>query len=156
VPPPGRPRNPLGETPNRFHARRRVFVERPGASPGLMDVSDTRVDTAAPGTIRRLWEQTINMITAPPPFPVAQAPTTITRALRYKASTVFHRSGNENTRFGARRPIRPGRHHGRPVTIAAGNQQGRPTIRNRMTSFGRRVTPVNAPSPAAQKPKGEQ
>jgi hypothetical protein len=146
VPVPGQPRNPFGQRPNRWHERPHVFVQRPGASPGLMDVDDTRVDTAAPGTIRRLWEQAVNMIPAPPPFPVAAAPTTITRALRYKASTIFLRAGNSATRFGARRPITPPRHNMRPVTIAAGNQQGRPTVRNRMTSFGRRVPPVNPPS----------
>lgn len=149
----GRPRNPHGDTRfNRFHERRQVFVQRPGASPGLMDVDDTRVDTAAAGTIRRLWEQAVNMIPAPPAFPVSQAPLGITRALRYKASTTFHRSGNENTRFGAARAIVAPRHNSRPVTIAAGNQQGRPTVRNRMTSFGSRVPTVNRPAPAAEKP----
>jgi hypothetical protein len=152
VPVPGQPRNPHGTTTlNRFHERRQVFVARPGASPGLMDVDDTRVDTAAHGTIRRLWEQAVNMIPAPPPFPVAAAPLGITRALRYKASTTFHRSGNENTRFGAKRPFVVARHNQRPVTIAAGNQQGRPTVRNRMSSFGSRVTPVNNPSRSAGK-----
>jgi hypothetical protein len=150
VPVSGRPRNPLGQGGSRFHGRRRVFVERPGASPGLMDIDDTRVDTAAAGTIRRLWLQAVNMVPAPPPFPVAQAPLGITRALRYRASSLFQRAGNDNTRFGAARPYVPARHHQRPVTIAAGNQQGRPTVRNRMTSFGSRVAPVNPPSPAAE------
>lgn len=149
MPVPGQPRNPFGQTPDRFHERRKVFVARPGESPGLMDVDDTRVDTAAPGTIRRLWLQAVNMIPAPPPFAVAEAPTTISRALRYKASSLYQRAGNDNTRFGARRPIVPARHNQRPVTVAAGNQQGRPTIRNRMTSFGRRVPPVNQADPAA-------
>lgn len=153
MPPPGRPRNPHGDTSlNRFHERRQVFVSRPGASPGVMDVDDTRVDTVAPGTIRRLWQQAVNMIPAPPPFPVAEAPLAITRALRYKASTVFRRAGNENTRFGARRPITAARHNQARVTVAAGNQQGRPTVRNRMTSFGSRVPTVNRPAAAAQKP----
>jgi len=147
----GRPRNPFGQTPTRFHGRRRVFIERPGSTPGLMDVDDTRVDSAGRGTIRRLWRQHVNFIPAPPPFPVSQAPLGITRALRYKASTSYLRAGNDNTRFGARRPIVAPRHNQRPVTIAAGNQQGRPTVRNRMTSFGRRVRPVNAPSADAQR-----
>lgn len=151
MPVPGVERNPDGVTRfNRFRERRQVFVARPGNSPGLMDI-DTRVDTAAAGTVRRLWEQAVTMIPAPPPFPVAAAPTTITRALRYRASSLFRRAGNDNTRFGARRPIIPPRHHSRPVTIAAGNQQGRPTRRNRMTSFGSRVPTVNQPSPAATK-----
>lgn len=152
MPVPGRPRNPLGESPDRFHRRRIVFVQRPGSTPGLMDL-DTRSDTVAAGTIRRLWEQAVNMIPAPPPFPVAQAPLGITRAIRYKASTRYRAAGTESTRFGARRPIVPPRHNQRPVTIAAGNQQGRPTVRNRMTSFGSRVRPVNQAAADAQKAK---
>lgn len=155
MPVPGRPRNPLGENLGRFHRRRIVFLARPGESPGLMDVDDTRVDTAAAGTIRRLWQQAVNMIPAPPPFPVSQAPLGITRAIRYRASTAFLRSGNSNTRFGARRPIVTPRHNSRPVTIAAGNQQGRPTVRNRMTSFGSRVPTVNRPAAAADNGKGQ-
>jgi hypothetical protein len=151
VPVPGRPRNPLGQTEQRFHGRRQVFVERPGASPGLMDIDDTHLDTVAPGTIRRLWLQAVNMIPAPPPFPVAQAPLGITRAIRYRASSTFRRSGNENTRFGARRAFVVRKHNMRPVTIAAGNQQGRPTVRNRMSSFGSRVPPVNEAAQAAQR-----
>ncbi len=143
-------RNPLGQRPNRWRERRHVFVARPGESPGLMDVSDTRVDTLAEGTIRRLWRQAWNMIPAPPPFPVSQAPTTMQRALRYKASTVFRAVGTDNTRMGARRPIVPNRHRSRPVTVAAGNLQGRPVLRNRIISFGRRVPPLNSVSPAAE------
>lgn len=151
MPVPGQPRNPFGQRPNRFRERVKVFVARPGGSPGLMDIDDTRLDSAAPGTIRRLWEQAVNMIPAPPPFPVSAAPLGITRALRYRASTLHRMAGNENTRFGARRPITPPRHNSRPITVSAGNQQGRPTIRNRMTSFGRRVPPVNPADPAATK-----
>jgi hypothetical protein len=154
VPVPGRPRNPHGDTQfSRFHQRRQVFVARPGASPGLMDIDDTRVDTAGAGTIRRLYEQAVNFIPAAPPFPVSAAPLGITRAIRYKASTLARAAGTDNTRFGARRAIRPPRHNSRPVTIAAGNQQGRPTVRNRMRSFGQRVPPVNQPSPTAEAPK---
>ena len=61
--------NPLGETPDRFHRRRRIVVVRPGESPGTMDIVDTNVDTAAAGTIRRNWRQSVNLIPAPPPFP---------------------------------------------------------------------------------------
>jgi hypothetical protein len=152
VPVPGRPRNPLGETPTRFHGRRQVFVARAGETPGLMDV-DTRADTVAAGTIRRNYRQSVNFVPAPPPVDITRnnGLGVVTRALRYKASSVYRRGGNDNTRFGARRPFVPARHNSRPVTIAAGNQQGRPTIRNRMTSFGRRVAPVNAPSPAAER-----
>jgi hypothetical protein len=149
VPVAGRPRNPLGQTPTRFRSKRIVFVPRLGESPGLMDV-DTRADTVAAGTIRRLWRQSVNLVPAPPPFAVSAAPTTITRALRYKVSTHFRASGTDNTRWGAPRVHIATRHSARAVTIAAGNQQGRPTVRNRMTSFGRRVPTVNQPSAAAQ------
>lgn len=151
MPVPGQPRNPFGQRPNRFREQRKVFVARPGESPGLMDIDDTRLDTVAAGTIRRLWRQAVNMIPAPPPFAVSAAPLGITRALRYRASSLYQRAGNDNTRFGARRPIVPPRHNSRPVTVSAGNQQGRPAIRNRITSFGRRVPPVNAVDPAATK-----
>jgi hypothetical protein len=148
----GRPRNPLGQTPTRFRERRQVFVARAGETPGLMDV-DTRADTVAAGTVRRTYRQSINFVPAPPPVDITgnQGLGVVTRSLRYKASTVFRRAGNDNTRFGARRPFVPARHNSPRVTIAAGNQQGRPTIRNRMTSFGRRVTPVNPASPAADR-----
>ena len=148
----GRPRNPLAQTPTRFRPKRIVFVPRIGESPGLMDV-DTRADTVAPGTIRRLWRQAVNFVPAPPPFPVSAAPTTITRALRYKVSTHYRAAGTDNTRWGAPRAYVPTGHAGRLVTIAAGNQQGRPTVRNRMTSFGRRVPTVNQPSAAAEVPQ---
>ena len=152
MPVPGRPRNPLEQRPNRWHERPHTFVARAGESPALMHV-DTRVDTVAAGTIRRLYRQAVNFIAAPPPVDVThnQGLGVVTRALRYKTSTVFRAAGTDNTRFGARRPFIATRHNGRPVTIAAGNQQGRPTVRNRMTSFGRRVPAVNGPSADAQK-----
>jgi hypothetical protein len=150
VPVPGRPRNPLGLRPDRLRQRPHVFVERPGTTPGLQDL-DVRADTAAPGTIRRLWRQSVNYVPAPAPFGWTQHPATVTRALRYKASTTFRQAGTSNTREGAARAIVPGRHKSKPVTIAAGNRQGRPTIRNRLTSFGSSVAPTNRPSPAAQR-----
>ena len=152
MPVPGQPRNPYGQTPTRFRPRRRYFIARLGETPGHMDI-DTRADTVAPGTIRRNWRQSVNAVPAPPPFSWVynNGLGGITRALRYKASTVFRAAGTDNTRFGAPRAIVPSRINARPVTIAAGNQQGRPAVRNRMTSFGRRVTPVNQPSRAAAK-----
>jgi hypothetical protein len=167
VPVPGRPRNPLDQTPDRWRERRHVFVARAGETPALMHL-DTRADTVAPGTIRRLYRQAVNFIGAAPPVSVStqigQAPrgsvektfvglVAVTRALRYRASTTYRAAGTDNTRFGAKRPYVATRHAGRPVTIAAGNQQGRPTIRNRMTSFGSRVPAVNAAVDAAERSK---
>ena len=152
MPVPGVARNPLGQRSTRFHRSPPRVVARAGETPGLNDV-DTRADTAARGTIRRLWRQSFNLVPAPPPVDVTRnnGLGVVTRALRYKASSTYKAAGTDNTRFGAARVHVPSRHNQPRVTIAAGNQQGRPTVRNRMTSFGRRVPPVNPVSPAAKK-----
>lgn len=167
MPVPGRPRN-AGGTETRFHRgpvlryhghdtdlvrfeeRPRVFVPDPGYTPGVQDI-DPAADASGGGTIRRLWRQAVNFIPAPPPFSWTENPPLITRALRYKASSVFRGAGSSNTRFGAPRLHVQPRHNMRPVTLAAGNLQGRPAVRNRLTSFGSRVPTVNRPSRAAQK-----
>jgi hypothetical protein len=120
-------------------------VGQRGYSPGLQDV-DVHADRVAVGTIRRLYRQAVNYIAAPAPVSWTQnLPISISRALRYKASTVFRGAGSSNTRFGAPRPLRPPRsgRHPATVTLAAGNLQGRPVIRNRLASFGSRVPAVN-------------
>ena len=152
MPVPGRPRNPLEQSPARFRRRAPRFAEIPGESPGLMDL-DTRSDSAGPGTIRRTWRPAAGFVPAPPPYSwigeSSGGRASITRQLRYKAATVFRGAGTSSPRFGPR-VIVPRSHLGRPVTIAAGNKQGRPVVRNRMASFGRRVKPMNQPSPAAE------
>jgi hypothetical protein len=167
MPVPGRPRATGGTQPRfhrgntrradvpltRFHETRRVFVARPGMTPGVQGI-DRGADQSGGGTIRRLWRQAVNFIAAPPPFSWTQNPPIITRALRYKASTVFRGAGSSNTRFGARRPHIVPRHTMPRVTLAAGNVQGRPAIRNRLSSFGSRVPTVNRPSRAAKQGTG--
>jgi hypothetical protein len=109
------------------------------------------LDLTAPGQIRRLWRQAVNYVPAGPIVSwskndAAGDPTTpgdITTALRYKASTVFRGSGSMSTRFGAPRTVvTPSNKEGR-VTQSAGNLAARPTLRNRLSSFGSRVPPVN-------------
>lgn len=151
MPTPGVARNPLRETPDRFRRTRQVFVPKSGQTPGLQDV-DLRFDAAAAGTIRRLYRQAINLILPAPEISWSynNGQGEITRAARYKASSVYSQAGSSNTRFGAPRPMVAARHNRRPVTLGAGNRQSRPTVRNRLTSFGKRVPPTNQPSPAAE------
>lgn len=148
---PWREPNPLGQTPTRFRERPRVFVEIPGQSPGTMEHDDkgAAVDVQ-PGTIRRLWRQTIAGDPGPPPFQVSAAPAIFTRALRYKASTTYYPAGNSASRLsGMHTVIRMIARQPRPV-LEAGTRRARPTIRNRMTSFGSRVEPLNRRAQGAQ------
>lgn len=147
--------NPLGQTPTRFRERPRVHVAIPGQTPGMMeqDAKALGIDTA-PGTVRRLWRQVLAGVPAAPPFPVSLAPALFTRALRYKASTTYKEAGTLNTRFSMLHTVvRQVARQPRPV-IEAGTRRGRPTVRNRMTSFGSRVQPLNRRVPAAQREEG--
>lgn len=143
----GRPRNPLAERPNRFRTRARVFIARQGESPALMDV-DTRTGTPARGTIRRLYRQSINLLPPATPFSWTMNPPIVTRSLRYKASSVYRPAGANNTRYGAKRKIVTPRHNQPVPTVGAGLLQRRPTVRNRITSFGSRVPTINSRLPA--------
>lgn len=145
----GRPRNPLDERPNRWRTRARVFVARPGESPALMDV-DTRATTQARGTIRRVYRQSVNLLPPATPFSWTQNPPIVTRSLRYKATSVYRPAGANHTRYGAKRKIITPRHNQPVPTIGAGQLQRKPTIRNRIISFGSRVPPVNPRLPSAK------
>ncbi len=149
---PWRERNPLEQTPTRFRERPRVHVVIPGQSPGTkeQDPKGTATDTGA-GTIRRLWRQVLSGQPGPPPVPVSQLPAIFTRALRYKTSTTYKPAGTLNTRLTMLHTVvRMVARQPRPV-LSAGTRRGRPTIRNRMTSFGSRVEPLNRRAPAAQR-----
>jgi hypothetical protein len=149
VPVAGRPRNPLGEAPTRFHERVRVFVARPGQTPGL-SVVDTHADRQAPGQIRRNYRQSINLLPPATPFSWTQNPPIVTRSLRYKATSVYRQAGALNSRYGARRKIIVPKHNQPVPTLGAGNLQRRPTVRNRIISFGSRVPTVNQRLPAGR------
>jgi hypothetical protein len=172
MPLPGRPRN-IGGTEVRFrssgqtgvgverwrsgprtrwHERVHVIVPQLGQTPGLQDVEAAILGTVGWGTIRRLWRQSVNYLPAGPWLSwtengIDRTPTNgvaITRALRYKASSLFRGAGSSNTRMGATRAFVTPRHIQPHVTLGVGNLQGRPVLRNRLQSFGSRVPPVNA------------
>lgn len=126
-----------------------------------------RGNIQAPGQVRRIWQQTVNYIAAQAPFswtvnsPSPDRPSpflhpgyAITRAVRYMARSVYIAGGTDNSRFGAlHTQIRP-RVNSKPVTVGAGGVRNRPTVRNRLTSFGSRVTPLNAKVAAAASDEG--
>lgn len=176
MPVPGQPRNPELERPTRFQRRREQFnpeglapnrftsqpyldVERRGQSPGTQDL-DTRADRQQHATMRRLWRQSVAPIPAAPSFSwTANSPAysvglvafELTRALRYMASTRYLPAGTLNSRFGAPRPVVVQGAYGKRANVSGGTTQRRPVLRNRITSFGSRVKPLNNPVAAAEK-----
>lgn len=141
--------NPFGQTPTRFRERPRVHVTVPGQSPGTMESDDSATEQQ-PATIRRLWRQVLSGQPGPPPFPVAQAPAVFTRALRYRAATTYKPAGTLNTRLSMLHTVvRMVARQPRPI-LEAGTRRARPTVRNRMSSFGSRVPPLNPRVRAAQ------
>jgi hypothetical protein len=143
----------IGETPLRFHDPAHVFAAIPGESPGLSE-HDRVTGVEAPGQVRRLWHQLISPIPPPPPVRVADAPFTGQRAIRYKTSSFYLPAGDQQ-RFS--RDGIPGLHtiivqatrQDRP-TLTAGVRRNPPTVRNRITSFGSRVPPLNPRIRAAE------
>lgn len=126
-------------------------------TPGLMFVT-WRGNVLGPGTIRRMWRQTVNLIPAQaayswsenspqPDRPIAHhpGPDGVTRALRYMTRSIYAGSGIDNTRFSGLHTNIPLRVRSKPVTIGAGQVRTRPTVRNRITSFGSRVPTLNQP-----------
>lgn len=154
-------RNPDNDTPNHHNLWLRPGpVSSTGRSPATM-FHAVRGNILAPGTIRRLWRQTVNVIPAQAPFswtgsapapgnPVpSPAGLDITRAIRYMTRSVYVAGGTDNSRFGALHTAIEPRHNYKPVTINAGGVRNRPTVRNRLTSFGSRVPTLNSRVSAA-------
>lgn len=153
--------NPGGETPDRFRLEAPRPTMQPGRSPGTTLVS-LRGNVLAAGTVRRLWRQSINYIagqspyswtdSAPSPGRPEFAPPRgfeITRALRYMTRSLYIGGGVDNSRYsGLHTAFRP-RVRSKPATTGAGAVRSRPTVRNRLTSFGSRVQPINPRVPAA-------
>lgn len=156
-------RNPGLEQPVRFQLwLRPPPISDPGRTPGLMVIT-RRGCVLAAGQIRRIWRQTVNLIPAQDSYswsgnaPGPGAPNQawrgveITRAVRYMTRSVYVGQGVDNSRFeGLHTPISPRGQRsvhaqGRRVTAAAGSVRGRPTVRNRLTSFGSRVPTINQP-----------
>lgn len=154
--------NPDGEEPDRInHYLRPGPVASFGRSPGTMTV-EVRGSVLAPGQIRRLWRQSVNYIAGVEPYswtesgPAPGRPFTgpgalaITTALRYMTRSVYAPSGTDNSRYSNLHTVVQPRVRSKPVSSPAGGVRNRPTVRNRLTSFGSRVPPLNSKVSAAQ------
>ena len=150
--------NPGHELPSRINLwEAPVPIAWPGESPGLTEIS-LRGCVLAYGTIRKFWRQSINYIPAAAAYSwtangPAQTKTEgfqITRALRYMTRSVYSQAGTDDTRFDAMHTSIENGVMYKTVTVQAGNSRNRPTVRNRMTSFGSRVPTLNQVSPAAE------
>lgn len=153
-------RNPLGETSNRFNLwLRPAPIAQEGRSPGFMQTT-LRGCVLGAGQIRRMWRQSVNYFPAQPPYswtanghlsdPNAAHGFQVTRALRYMTRSVYMGSGIDNTRYAGLHTVIKPRTHSKPVTLGAGQVRTRPTVRNRVTSFGSRVPTINQQVQAAE------
>lgn len=140
-------------------------VAVPGESPGTMMLS-RRGTIAAPGTIRRFWKQSVGYVGAQAPFSwTANAHVGVSgargfqvkRALRYMTRSVTHTAGTDNTRFaGLHTQVTQSGRKRQTVVLGAGRVRNRPTVRNRMTSFGSRVPTLNSQVEADQGAQAQQ
>lgn len=148
-------RNPGMEQPTRLnHWERPGPVMVPGRTPGTMFLT-MRGNVLAPGQIRRLWKQSLAYVAAQAayswthnsPAPgrpvISQDGFFITRAIRYMTRSVYIPAGVDNSRFEGIHTKIASRHNSKPVTLPAGGVKNRPTVRNRLTSFGSRVPTLN-------------
>lgn len=153
-------RNPENAAPTLFnHWDRPGPVWWPGRSPGTM-VLTLRGNKLGFGQIRRLWRQSVNYTAAFPPFswtdgdPSFSPPTGangITRALRYMTRSVYIGGGVDHSRYDELHTVIRKQNAYKTVTVNAGQKRSAPTVRNRLTSFGSRVPPLNQAVSAAQK-----
>lgn len=151
-------RNPGGESPTRInHWNRPGPVWWPGRSPGTM-VLTLRGCQMAFGQVRKLWRQSINYVPAQGAFswtnssPDLQGgpPLGITRALRYMTRSVYVGGGLDHSRYDALHTVVKKQNTYKTVTVNAGQVRNRPTVRNRLTSFGSRVPTLNQAVSAAE------
>ena len=154
--------NPERRLPDFFNQWSRPGpVAWPGRSPGL-SIINLRGNVLGDGQIRRFWRQSVDLIAGQAPFswtrnapgpdrPI-QSPdgVDITRALRYMTRSTYVAGGTDNSRFEGLHTVIPKRNRYKQVTIGTGQVRGRPTTRNRLTSFGSRVTPINPQSPDSE------
>ena len=154
-------RNPDNAAPTLFNQWKRPGpLYWPGRSPGLMAIT-LRGCILAAGQIRRLWRQSSNVVAAQAPYawstnsptpdrPVlTPGPYDITRALRYMTRSLYVAGGTDNTRYAALHTIVKQEHTYKTITVGKGQTRSRPTLRNRMTSFGSRVPSLNQQVEAA-------
>lgn len=124
-----------------------VFVE---GQQGLTLADEQIPEQVAAGTIRGLWRSSLGGARGPAPFGWADHPRIFTRSLRHRVTSLFMRAGNSRTDWGEPRPMIRPRARQSIVTRQVGNRPAGPTVRNRLTSFGSRVPPLNQPSPNAE------
>jgi hypothetical protein len=148
-------RNPEHTVPNFFNLWKRPGpVWWPGRSPATMALTLRGMILAA-GQIRRLWHQSINYYPAQDGYSWTANGTDsqhgvsdmahgfqITRALRYKTSNAYL-GAMDNSRYANLHTTVKKSNRAKPVTVNAGQKRNMPTVRNRLTSFGSRVTPLN-------------
>lgn len=151
-------RNPDNAVPDFFNQWNRPGpVFWPGRSPGMMTIT-LRGCIQAAGQIRHLFRQSVGLIPAQGAYSWTDnendtnpgAPVDITRALRYKTQSVYIGAGVDNSRYAALHTVVKKVNAYKTVTVAAGSVRGRPTVRNRLTSFGSRVPTLNTAVAAAQ------
>lgn len=155
-------RNPENRAPTLFNQWKRPgSVAWPGRTPGMMTVT-LRGCILAAGQIRRLYRQTINFIPAQSPYSWSQngpqpsrpisfpvAGFEITRALRYMTRSLYVGAGIDNTRYDELHTVVRKQNYYKVITVGRGQTRTRPTVRNRMTSFGSRVPTLNQSVSAA-------
>jgi hypothetical protein len=153
----GQPRNPFGQSPDRImlEQHRVTGYSGPaidGAGVPLAFVQRTkRGMVLAAGQLRFFWKQAVGYNSAQDDY----SWTTngyrsrggprgfqITRALRYRTRSVYMGAGIDNTRLTALHSVVHPKVRSKPVTVNAGQQRGKPVTRNRLTSFGARVEPL--------------
>lgn len=155
-------RNPENAAPTLFNQwKRPAAIFWPGRTPGLMTVT-LRGCVLAAGQIRRMWRQSVDLIPAQAPYSWSQnAPGPdrpvltpggfeVTRALRYMTRSVYLGAGIDNTRYDELHTVVKKQNYYKTITVGRGQTRSRPTIRNRLTSFGSRVPTLNERVAAAE------
>lgn len=153
MPVPGQPRNPFGQTPDRIELEAPRFAVVAGRTPTTMRRT-LRGMVLAAGQIRHNWRQTVAYMAGPPGYswtsngPLdsmsAARAFQVTRALRYLTRTLYMGAGIDNTRNAGLHSVVKPTARSKPVTVNAGQQRNSPVTRNRLTSFGSRVPPLNS------------
>ena len=151
MPVPGQPRNPFGQAPDRIELERPRHIPVEGRTAATM-VTTLRGMILAAGQVRHDWRQVVAYMAAPPDYSwtvnrsLTDASSArgfqLTRALRYLSRMLYMGSGIDNTRFSELHSAVPPAVRHKPVTVNAGQARNKPVTRNRLTSFGSRVTPL--------------
>lgn len=151
-------RNPESRAPDLFNLWKRPGpVLWPGRTPGLMAIT-LRGCILGAGQIRRLWRQSINFTPAQAAFSWTENGSPqhvtegvdITRATRYMTRSLYVGGGIDNTRYDALHTIVRKENYYKVITVGRGQSRSRPTVRNRLTSFGSRVPTLNHQVAAAE------